>query len=43
MGIAKFANSWTLEDKNAIFPHLRHQMYLYIFLESFENQDASDC
>lgn len=43
MGIAKFANSWTLKDKNAIFPHLRHQMYFQIFVESFENQDTSDC
>ena len=43
MGIAKFANGWTLKDKNVIFPHLRHQMYFQIFVERFENQDASDC
>ena len=43
MGIAKFANSWTLKDKNVIFPHLRHQMYFQIFVERFENQDTSDC
>ena len=28
MRIAKFANSWTLKDKNGIFSHLRHQIYL---------------